>query len=403
MEKPPVPIEIIVQHPDNVCRTSESDSEEFQDACEGMLEDASCKPVLPWCDETELRSRLMMENDKKELEIHYEQKILYDQDEVDDLEVEDYFCFPSFDTAKENAEMFVKRVWEASWTVTHFHSLPDWLRDNDFLKSGHRPPLPSFNACFKSIFRLHTETGNIWTHMLGCATFIGVAAYFLSRPETEVQWQEKLVFSVFFLSAITCLGFSSAFHTVSCHSERVVKIFSKLDYCGISLLIVGSFVPWLFYGFYCRRGVKIFYTVFIVILGAGCVIVSLIDRFSSPQHRPTRTIMFVSLGLCGIIPCVHYFVTEGVYSAFNEASFGWLMLMAVLYISGAILYALRVPERFFPGKCDIWCQSHQLFHLFVVAAAFVHYHGISELAIYRLSAGPCEEESAVTGNRPPFF
>ena len=28
---------------------------------------------------------------------------------------------------------------------------------------------------------------------------------------------------------------------------------------GISLLIVGSFIPWIYYGFYCRREPKITY------------------------------------------------------------------------------------------------------------------------------------------------
>jgi hypothetical protein len=27
--------------------------------------------------------------------------------------------------------------------------------------------MPSFRACFGSIFRIHTETGNIWTHLVG--------------------------------------------------------------------------------------------------------------------------------------------------------------------------------------------------------------------------------------------
>ena len=47
-----------------------------------------------------------------------------------------------------------------------FSSLPQWLQDNDFLHFGHRPPLPTIE-CFKSIIRIHTETGNIWTHLLG--------------------------------------------------------------------------------------------------------------------------------------------------------------------------------------------------------------------------------------------
>ena len=67
----------------------------------------------------------------------------------------------------DKAEEIARRVWMAGWTVVHHNHLPKWLRDNDFLICGHRPPLNSFLACFKSIFRVHTETGNIWTHLLG--------------------------------------------------------------------------------------------------------------------------------------------------------------------------------------------------------------------------------------------
>ena len=42
-----------------------------------------------------------------------------------------------------------------------------YFQDNEYLLRGHRLPLNSFLACFKSIFRIHTETGNIWTHLLG--------------------------------------------------------------------------------------------------------------------------------------------------------------------------------------------------------------------------------------------
>lgn len=111
--------------------------------------------------------------------------------------------------------------------MCHYRHLPKWLQDNNFLHRNHRPPLPSFRACFKSVFRIHTETGNIWTHLLGCVAFIGVACYFLSRPSIEIQLQEKIVFGAFFLGAIICLGMSFAFHTLCCHSETVGKLFSK--------------------------------------------------------------------------------------------------------------------------------------------------------------------------------
>ena len=70
--------------------------------------------------------------------------------------------------AAEQAEEFAIAIWHKlqSWKVIHFSHLPQWLQDNDFLHFGHRPPLPTIE-CFKSIIRIHTETGNIWTHLLG--------------------------------------------------------------------------------------------------------------------------------------------------------------------------------------------------------------------------------------------
>lgn len=38
--------------------------------------------------------------------------------------------------AAEQAEVFVRKVWEASWKVCHFKNLPGWLQDNDFLHKG---------------------------------------------------------------------------------------------------------------------------------------------------------------------------------------------------------------------------------------------------------------------------
>lgn len=58
----------------------------------------------------------------------------------------------------DNVHVVIK-TWEAKWTVQNFDALPDWLKDNEYLLTGHRPPLPSAYECFKSIFALHTETG----------------------------------------------------------------------------------------------------------------------------------------------------------------------------------------------------------------------------------------------------
>lgn len=224
---------------------------------------------------------------------------------------------------------------------------------------------------------------------------MGTMTYFLTRPPYETKPDDKIVFSMYFIGAIICLGCSFAFHTLHCHSENIGKLFSKLDYCGIAILIMGSFVPWLYYGFYCHFYPKIIYMSMVMALGIMAMIVSLGDKFSSPSLRSVRAGVFAAFGLSGIIPAIHYGYTEGWFNKVAQAYLGWLLLMGVLYILGALFYAMRVPERFFPGKCDIWFQSHQIFHVLVIAAAFVHYHGVSEMAVYRTTMGECRAQSAI--------
>lgn len=114
--------------------------------------------------------------------------------------------------------------------------------------------------------------------------------------------------------------------------------------------------------------------------------VSLWDKFSEPHLRPLRAGVFALFGLSGIFPGFHWLAKQNWFSDVSlRISFGCLVLMGVLYLTGALLYACRVPERFFPGKCDIWFHSHQLFHILVIAAAIVHYRGISELALHRFN------------------
>ena len=66
---------------------------------------------------------------------------------------------------------------------------------------------------------------------------------------------------------MVCLLCSTLFHTMSAHSEWVSNVFSRLDYVGIAVLIVGSSLTWLYYGFYCEFYTKLTYMVAVSIMG----------------------------------------------------------------------------------------------------------------------------------------
>ena len=65
--------------------------------------------------------------------------------------------------------------------------------------------------------------------------------------------------------------------------------------------------------------------------------------------------------MSGIAPATHFGIVNGWERSVEEACLGWLILMGILYITGALLYAMRIPERFFPGKLDIWVRIFAIY------------------------------------------
>ncbi|KAI8326485.1 HlyIII-domain-containing protein [Martensiomyces pterosporus] len=257
--------------------------------------------------------------------------------------------------------------------------LPAWMQDNQYIRSGYRPPSNSFARCFASILYLHNETGNIFSHLLGALMFLVLCFTVTQRifPEfATVDWQDIATVYIFLLGAVGCMGLSALFHTVSCHSQGVQKAYNKCDYVGIVFLIVGSCVPIFCYAFYCHPRLKLFYLSLIFALGALTVVLVVAPKFATSEYRPLRAATFVALGLAGAIPAIHTTLAFGWSYTINAVQIHYMLLMGGFYIAGAAIYGARIPERWWPGKFDYWLHSHQIFHVFVVIAAVFHYIGV---------------------------
>lgn len=183
-------------------------------------------------------------------------------------------------------------------------------------------------------------------------------------------------FTTFFIGAIVCLGFSATFHTVQCHSERLAKQCNKLDYVGIVVMIVGSFLPALHYGFYCHPHFQLAYSLAITSLGALAMYVVIAPSYATPEYRFHRTCVFLVLGLSAVVPVAHVLHLYGYRTMTHTMGLRFLILSGALYVVGACLYAARIPERFAPGRFDLFGASHQIFHLLILGAAAAHYVSI---------------------------
>ncbi|KAJ9080292.1 hypothetical protein DSO57_1026639 [Entomophthora muscae] len=273
--------------------------------------------------------------------------------------------------------------------VCTFEELPAWAQDNVYILTGYRIPTNSYSLCFESLFYLHNETGNVYSHLIG---FLGFAAlafttnfYFLK--DSSASWSDIIVIYIFIVAAMLCLGCSSLFHLVCCHSHEVSRAWNKCDYAGIVFLIVGSFFP---RRFYCDNFWKNMYLGAIGLSGLVTLLFTVSKTYSQPKYRIHRTAMFLGLGLSGLFPIGHAIVVEGLEKLVGVGSIFWFISMGALYTIGAVIYGLRVPEKWYPGKFDHWFHSHQIFHVLVVTAAVLHYVGvIISFRYYHFGEGHC--------------
>ena len=62
-----------------------------------------------------------------------------------------------------------------------FADLPDYLRDNEYITRHYRADY-SVRESLASLFRVHNETGNIWSHLAGAALQCGSVPACLFGP-----------------------------------------------------------------------------------------------------------------------------------------------------------------------------------------------------------------------------
>lgn len=107
-----------------------------------------------------------------------------------------------------------------------------WQQDNRYITSGYRPASNSYKESAASIWYIHNQSVNIWTHLLGAigAALSALAFYGYIRPRFDMATSEDvLMFSCFFVGAAGCLSMSATYHAISNHSPEVSKFGNQLD------------------------------------------------------------------------------------------------------------------------------------------------------------------------------
>ncbi|KHN95332.1 hemolysin-III family protein [Metarhizium album ARSEF 1941] len=257
--------------------------------------------------------------------------------------------------------------------LLHYNDLPMPWRNNPHITKGYRFT-ESKIECVRSAFNISNEFINIWSHAIGLVLVLAVAFYFYPASANFSLSSKCDVFvaAVFFLMACLTLVCSTVWHTMNAVADiDAISIFACVDYTGISLLIAASIMTTEYTAFYCDPLNRWVYMTLTAVLGIGGVILPWHPKFNGPDMAWARVAFFVGLALTGFMPMLQLSLTHG--PDFVITFYSPILKSILVYFGGAIVYASKIPERWWPGMFDYVGGSHNLWHAAVLGGILFHY------------------------------
>jgi adiponectin receptor len=231
---------------------------------------------------------------------------------------------------------------------------------------------------------------NIWSHLVGAAYYIVSFATFLTTeiatdaPARDFYSSHLAAVSVYYLGTIVSFTLSTTFHIFSDHSYPLCRFSNNLDHVGIVFGIWGAGIAFTHFSLYCAPlNVRLTYFCAQTAASGFAVVLTLRSYFHQSGVHAWRSIIYFLLGASLFIPFLQALNSVGSVEELNKAAgLGSFLWLAIIHSIGGILYVVRVPERWFPGKFDICGQSHNWMHFLVVLGAYVGLRGLLEAYQY---------------------
>lgn len=202
------------------------------------------------------------------------------------------------------------------------------------------------------------EPGSAITHFVAMMTAVLAAMPLLAKAGLSGSKTAVEAMMIFMGSMVLLYGASALYHSVVV-SERVLRVFRKVDHMMIFVLIAGSYTPVCMIVLGGKEG----YTLLAAVWGIAAVGM-LIKAFWINCPKWFSSVIYIAMGWV----CV--FVFGQLLSSLSVAAFLWLLVGGIIYTVGGIIYALRLP--IFNSRHANF-GSHEIFHLFVMAGSVCHF------------------------------
>jgi adiponectin receptor len=242
-----------------------------------------------------------------------------------------------------------------------------------------RTPSQSYFDAAKSIWHLHDEAFNIWSHLLAAIWFTAVTIKFVfvcTGPPTRNTW----AILVYLIAATLCFSWSALYHTLANHSQA--ELWQRIDHFGIAILIWASSSVFVFFSFSKHRTAQQFYITAVTLLA----LLSISQLWSDAKHSSeiswnriswNRTSIHAIYGALSTLPAVHYAARSDSWRLIKEQrllrSFCVLVLLNTL---GGAIYVTSFVERALGARVSPPGIGHHVMHVLAVLGTSLYKRGI---------------------------
>jgi len=177
--------------------------------------------------------------------------------------------------------------------------------------------------------------------------------------------EATLAVAIYAVSLSALLGTSALYHRVDWKRPNARRWMRRLDHSMIFFLIAGTYTPFALLVLDGPLADAILAAVWI-----GAIAGAVVEIIWIEHPKWVAALVYVSLGWVAVVPFP---------ALWNEMGAAGTMLVAaggLLYTAGAVVYATQRPN---PNPAVF--GYHEVFHLFVIAAAAAHFSAIAFFAL----------------------
>lgn len=253
--------------------------------------------------------------------------------------------------------------------------VPKHLQEK-YIYTGYRL-YGNYYQCLYSLFKLHNETLNAWTMIIGSIISTYYLYYYINNILFELKYYQIPFYSLWF-SSIFHMPLSVGNHLFLCINKKVFKLWKKIDIIGIFFVCVLQTLSFSFYVF--KNPFNTFYlTFFSFMLYSVATIIVSNREYDNGIEKVLHTTGIGIMIFIYLIPIIFnlyldYFKYNTILEFIINSKFFYNSIIIILsLVFGGFIYVKQIPEKYYPYTFDIIGNSHQIMHLTLIIAHIAEY------------------------------